>query len=86
VGRPRKLTEAQVSEILAWWEKWKVLPTRKQIAIQFGVCEATINLICSGKRYKPKRETVDEIFRKFVARETNETAKNQGDECTTVPS
>jgi hypothetical protein len=76
MSRPRKLTDKQVSEILAWAEKWRAIPTRKQIAQRFGVCEATINLICSGKRYKPKRDSVEQVFRQFVARETNETAKN----------
>jgi IS30 family transposase len=50
VGQPRRLTDAQVAEILAWHATRKTLT---QVAEEYGVCTATIsNVIERRGQYK----------------------------------
>jgi transposase len=40
IGRPRKLTDAQVGEILAWYQSRKTL---EQVASEYGVSKGVIH-------------------------------------------
>ena len=66
IGRPRRLTDEQVAEILAWHQKvvaWRAmgaeLKSRRELAHEFGVAVSTItNVIVQRGRYKqPSPET-----------------------------
>jgi transposase len=65
IGRPRRLTDEQVSVILAWHEQllgWKALrgalKTQRQLAQELGVSTATISRViaCRGQFKQPSPE------------------------------
>jgi predicted HTH transcriptional regulator len=81
IGRPRKLTQAQIDVILAWHEayvQWMALrpaKTRRQLARECGVSEATITyVIAQAHHYKqpPPEERARELEarRRDLARST----------------
>jgi hypothetical protein len=56
--RPRKLTAAQVAEILAVFAARAALPTNRELALKFGVSRQLISMICAVKCYRELCDTV----------------------------
>ena len=63
MSRPRKLSEEDVDAILSWTRLRK---TRKQLAIDYGVSEATIKRLVSAGGYQEKGAITDEEFEALV--------------------
>lgn len=51
----RRLLPRDIRFILDWAEKWKAIPTRKAIAREVGVSEATVTRIVRDGGYIPPR-------------------------------
>lgn len=51
-GRPRKLTDGQVREILAWHCARSKLPTAKAMQFTYGISSSKLSLICRRAAYR----------------------------------
>lgn len=56
--RPRKLTEAQIAEILAAFTARAAVPTNRALALKFGVSRQLISMIGAGECYRELYDTM----------------------------
>lgn len=85
----RALLPRDIRIILKWWAERKAIPTRRQIARQIGVSEATVARIARNGGYKPKKpkRDIEALARsidtkKSVEHGTEQNVSLQGDGCT----
>lgn len=50
--RPPKLSDRAIEEIRTWAAIRRSLPTGKQLAAKYGICEVTVSRIANGYEYK----------------------------------
>lgn len=89
----RRALPRDIRIILAWAEKWRAIPTRKEIATELGLSESTVARIARDGGYKAKKssEDLDALIasidsNKLVPCGTDTKQSIQGDGCTTAQS
>lgn len=55
----RSLLPRDIRRIMEWAKDWDAIPTRKQIATELRVSEATVTRIARNGGYKPKKRRLD---------------------------
>lgn len=85
----RRLSQEDVDFILAWAEKWKAIPSRREIAAATGVSQATVVRIIRYGGYKPRKKTANTAAlaasfkaKSFVPRGTEQNESIKEDGCT----